>query len=117
MPSPFKGNYGNQPDSVSKPVPKKQRRGRGHGDDEESELIHNSSDDDIDGDSDLVSVSSSPLMKPMITDRSVSRLQSECLSASSSQLKESIFLCSCYPRHSFFLSFEKDLDTVSFCSE
>lgn len=75
MSSPFLGNYGNQPDTVSKPV-KRQKKGRGHGDDEQAELIHNSSDDEIDGDSDLVSVSSTPLMKPMITDRSVSRVQS-----------------------------------------
>lgn len=75
MLSPFLGNYGNQLDGASKPV-KRKKKGRGEGDDEESELIHNSSDEEPEEDSDLVSVSSTPVMKPVITDRSVSREQS-----------------------------------------
>ncbi|XP_060773958.1 otoferlin isoform X1 [Neoarius graeffei] len=61
------GNYGNQLDGASKPV-KRKKKGRGEGDDEESELIHNSSDEEPEEDSDLVSVSSTPVMKPVITD-------------------------------------------------
>ncbi|XP_053469548.1 otoferlin isoform X2 [Ictalurus furcatus] len=61
------GNYGNQIDGVSKPVIKK-KRGKGQGEDEESELIHNSSDEEAEEDSDLASVSSTPPMKPMVTD-------------------------------------------------
>uniref|UniRef100_A0A673YZL2 Otoferlin n=1 Tax=Salmo trutta TaxID=8032 RepID=A0A673YZL2_SALTR len=45
--------------------------GGGESDEEESELIQqNSSEDEADDDGDLVSVSSSPPMKPVITDRS-----------------------------------------------
>ncbi|KAF4082507.1 hypothetical protein AMELA_G00152170 [Ameiurus melas] len=61
------GNYGNQLDGVSKPVIKK-KRGKGQGEDEESELIHNSSDEEAEEDGDLASVSSTPPMKPMVTD-------------------------------------------------
>ncbi|KAK3542372.1 hypothetical protein QTP86_025854 [Hemibagrus guttatus] len=61
------GNYGNQIDGVSKPV-KKKKKGKGDGDDEESELIHNSSDEEAEEDGELASVSSSPPMKPVITD-------------------------------------------------
>lgn len=74
MPSPFLGNYGNQIDGVSKPVIKK-KKGKGQGEDEESELIHNSSDEEAEEDGDLASVSSTPPMKPMVTDRSVSQEQ------------------------------------------
>ncbi|XP_058234536.1 otoferlin isoform X1 [Hemibagrus wyckioides] len=61
------GNYGNQIDGVSKPV-KKKKKGKGDGDDEESELIHNSSDEEAEEDGELASVSSTPPMKPVITD-------------------------------------------------
>ncbi|XP_017311712.1 otoferlin isoform X2 [Ictalurus punctatus] len=61
------GNYGNQIDGVSKPVIKK-KKGKGQGEDEESELIHNSSDEEAEEDGDLASVSSTPPMKPMVTD-------------------------------------------------
>lgn len=74
MRSYFLGNYGNQPEGTSKPV-KQQKKGKGRGDDEESELIHNSSDEEAEGDGDLVSVSSTPPLKPVITDRSVSGVQ------------------------------------------
>uniref|UniRef100_A0A8C1KH58 Otoferlin n=2 Tax=Cyprinus carpio TaxID=7962 RepID=A0A8C1KH58_CYPCA len=41
----------------------------GDGDDEESELIHGSSDEEVDDGGDMTSVSSTPPMKPVITDR------------------------------------------------
>uniref|UniRef100_A0A8C7SCV4 Otoferlin n=1 Tax=Oncorhynchus mykiss TaxID=8022 RepID=A0A8C7SCV4_ONCMY len=66
------GNYGNQIDGVSKPTAakKKKKEGGGESDEEESELIQqNSSEDEADDDGDLVSVSSTPPMKPVITDR------------------------------------------------
>lgn len=65
------GNYGNQIDGVSKPSSAKSKKKDGENEEEESELIQNSSDDEADEDRDLVSVSSTPLMKPVITDRSV----------------------------------------------
>ncbi|KAI5610946.1 otoferlin isoform X12 [Silurus asotus] len=61
------GNYGNQIDGVSKPV-KKKKRGKGDGDSEESELIHNSSEEENDEDGDVAFLSSTPLMKPVVTD-------------------------------------------------
>lgn len=64
------GNYGNQLDGVSKPSSAKSKKKDGESDEEESELIQNSSDDDADEDGDLASVSSTPVMKPVITDRS-----------------------------------------------
>ncbi|KAG9347678.1 hypothetical protein JZ751_005251 [Albula glossodonta] len=64
------GNYGNQIDGVSKPVSKKKKKKEsGESDEEDSELIQNSSDDEAEDDGDLVSVSSTPPMKPVITDR------------------------------------------------
>ncbi|XP_008294276.1 otoferlin isoform X2 [Stegastes partitus] len=63
------GNYGNQIDGVSKPSMSKRKKKDGESEEEESELIQNSSEDEADEDSDLVSVSSTPLMKPVITDR------------------------------------------------
>lgn len=68
------GNYGNQIDGLSKPSSAKGKKKNGEGDEEESELIQNSSDDDADEDGDLMSVSSTPVMKPVITDRSGPRL-------------------------------------------
>lgn len=65
------GNYGNQIDGVSKPSSAKSKKKDGENEEEECELIQNSSDDEADEDRDLVSVSSTPLMKPVITDRSV----------------------------------------------
>ncbi|XP_072134947.1 otoferlin [Mobula birostris] len=62
------GNYGNQIDGLSKPTIRK-KRGGGDGDEEESELLQNSSEDEADDDGDLVSVSCTPPMKPVITDR------------------------------------------------
>ncbi|XP_074471831.1 otoferlin isoform X6 [Sebastes fasciatus] len=63
------GNYGNQIDGVSKPLSAKKKKKDGENEEEESELIQNSSDEEADEDADLVSVSSTPPMKPVITDR------------------------------------------------
>ncbi|XP_051629726.1 otoferlin [Manacus candei] len=60
------GNYGNQVDGVDKPVRRRRKEG---GDEEESELLQNSSEEEGDEDGELVSVSSSPPMKPLVTDR------------------------------------------------
>ncbi|KAM7395295.1 hypothetical protein PAMA_006863 [Pampus argenteus] len=62
------GNYGNQIDGVSKPSSAKKKKKDVENEEEESELIQNSSEDEADDDGDLVSVSSTPLMKPVITD-------------------------------------------------
>uniref|UniRef100_A0A8C4HRH6 Otoferlin n=1 Tax=Dicentrarchus labrax TaxID=13489 RepID=A0A8C4HRH6_DICLA len=58
------GNYGNQIDGVSKPSSAKKKKKDGESEEEENELIQNSSEDEADEDGDLVSVSSTPLMKP-----------------------------------------------------
>uniref|UniRef100_A0AAY4D3E6 Otoferlin n=1 Tax=Denticeps clupeoides TaxID=299321 RepID=A0AAY4D3E6_9TELE len=65
------GNYGNQLDGVSKPTgaKKKKKEGGTESEEDESELIQNSSDEEVEEDGDLVSVSSTPLLKPVITDR------------------------------------------------
>ncbi|XP_061097986.1 otoferlin [Conger conger] len=64
------GNYGNQIDGVSKPAStKKKKKDGGESEEEESELIQNSSEEEADDDGDLMSVSSTPPMKPVITDR------------------------------------------------
>lgn len=62
------GNYGNQIDGMNKPVLRRKKEG-GDGDEEESELLHNSSEDEADEDGEMVSVSSSQPMKPLVTDR------------------------------------------------
>ncbi|XP_071273262.1 otoferlin isoform X4 [Agelaius tricolor] len=62
------GNYGNQVDGSSKPLLRRKKEG-GDGDEEESELLQNSSDDEVGEDGELVSVSSSQPMKPLVTDR------------------------------------------------
>lgn len=65
------GNYGNQIDGVNRPASaKKKKEGGGESEEEESELIHNSSDEEAEDDGDLMSVPSTPPMKPVITDRS-----------------------------------------------
>lgn len=64
------GNYGNQIDGVSKPSSAKKKKKDGENEEEENELIQNSSEDEADEESDLVSVSCTPPMKPVITDRS-----------------------------------------------
>ncbi|XP_063278910.1 otoferlin isoform X1 [Prinia subflava] len=62
------GNYGNQVDGCSKPLLRRKKEG-GDGDEEESELLQNSSEDEGGEDGELVSVSSSQPMKPLVTDR------------------------------------------------
>lgn len=64
------GNYGNQVDGVSKSSTAKKRKKDGENEDEENELIQNSSEDEAEEDSNITSVSSTPPMKPFITDRS-----------------------------------------------
>ncbi|XP_036066305.1 otoferlin isoform X6 [Oryzias melastigma] len=64
------GNYGNQIDGVSKSAAAKKKKKDGESEDEENELILNSSEDEGEEDGDLVSVSTTPLMRPVITDRS-----------------------------------------------
>ncbi|XP_029984053.1 otoferlin isoform X6 [Sphaeramia orbicularis] len=63
------GNYGNQIDGVSRTASSKKKKKDGENEEEENELIQNSSEDEADEEGDLVSVSSTPLMKPVITDR------------------------------------------------
>ncbi|KAM9156400.1 LOW QUALITY PROTEIN: otoferlin [Pangshura tecta] len=64
------GNYGNQLDGTAKPSLKKKKEG-GDNEQEDSELLQHSSEDEADDDGELVSVSSTPPMKPLITDRQV----------------------------------------------
>ncbi|XP_041419577.1 otoferlin isoform X3 [Xenopus laevis] len=61
------GNYGNEIDGVSKPMRK--RKEGGNGVEDETELLQNSSDDEADEDGEVLSISSTPAMKPLITDR------------------------------------------------
>ncbi|KAM9433738.1 otoferlin-like isoform 1-T1 [Salvelinus alpinus] len=63
------GNYGSEIDGVTKPKSSSGKKSGGDGDEEESELIQGSSDEEEGDDNDLVSVSSTPPMKPVITDR------------------------------------------------
>ncbi|MCJ8736710.1 hypothetical protein PDJAM_G00015680 [Pangasius djambal] len=60
------GNYGSDVDIPTKPITKKSKKGEG---DEESELIQASSDEEVADDGELASVSTTPPMKPVITDR------------------------------------------------
>ncbi|XP_069829285.1 otoferlin isoform X8 [Dendropsophus ebraccatus] len=61
------GNYGNQVDGTTRPGLRKKKEG-GDGE-EETELLQNSSEDEADDDGEMQSVSSTPPMKPFITDR------------------------------------------------
>ncbi|XP_006835281.1 PREDICTED: otoferlin isoform X3 [Chrysochloris asiatica] len=61
------GNYGNEVDGLSRP--QRTRPRKEPGDEEEVDLIQNSSDDEGDEGGDLASVSSTPPMRPQITDR------------------------------------------------
>uniref|UniRef100_A0A1A7XN40 Otoferlin n=2 Tax=Iconisemion striatum TaxID=60296 RepID=A0A1A7XN40_9TELE len=63
------GNYGNQIDGVSKSSVLKKKRKDGENEEEENELIQNSSEDEAEEEGDVLSVSSTPPMKPFITDR------------------------------------------------
>ncbi|KAJ8288612.1 hypothetical protein COCON_G00012710 [Conger conger] len=62
------GNYGNEIDGVTKPKLGRKKKDGG-GSDEESDLIQGSSDEETEDDRDLVSVSTTPAMRPVITDR------------------------------------------------
>ncbi|XP_077345125.1 otoferlin isoform X14 [Lithobates pipiens] len=62
------GNYGNQVDGTTRPSLRKKKEG-GDGVEEETELLQNSSEDEAEDDGEMQSVSSSPPMKPFITDR------------------------------------------------
>ncbi|XP_072313080.1 otoferlin-like, partial [Eucyclogobius newberryi] len=59
------GYYGNEADSVIQPKSK----GKKDGDEEETELINQSSDEEMEDDGDFQSVSVTPPMKPVVTDR------------------------------------------------
>ncbi|XP_030883530.1 otoferlin [Leptonychotes weddellii] len=61
------GNYGNEVDGLFRP--QRPRPQKEPGDEEEVDLIQNSSDDEADEGGDLASVSSTPPMRPQITDR------------------------------------------------
>ncbi|XP_069925439.1 otoferlin [Oryctolagus cuniculus] len=61
------GNYGNEVDGLSRP--RRPRPRKEPGDEEEVDLIQNSSDDEADDSGDLACVSSTPPMRPQITDR------------------------------------------------
>ncbi|XP_061563488.1 otoferlin isoform X8 [Cololabis saira] len=63
------GNYGNQIDGVNKSSSRKKKKKDGDDEEDEDELIQNSSEDEADEDGDLASVSSTPFMRPVITDR------------------------------------------------
>ncbi|XP_061126606.1 otoferlin isoform X4 [Syngnathus typhle] len=63
------GNYGNQIDGTSKPSLSRKKKKDDENDDEDSELIQNSSEDEADEESDLESVSCTPHVRPVITDR------------------------------------------------
>ncbi|XP_059749404.1 otoferlin isoform X2 [Balaenoptera ricei] len=63
------GNYGNEVDGLSRPQRSRPRPRKEPGDEEEVDLIQKSSDDETDEGGDLPSVSSSPPMRPQITDR------------------------------------------------
>uniref|UniRef100_A0A3B4BFR6 C2 domain-containing protein n=1 Tax=Periophthalmus magnuspinnatus TaxID=409849 RepID=A0A3B4BFR6_9GOBI len=63
------GNYGNQIDGISnRPSPKKKKKD-GESEEEENELIQNSSEEEGEEEGDLTSVSTTPPMRPVITDR------------------------------------------------
>ncbi|XP_077147936.1 otoferlin isoform X12 [Ranitomeya variabilis] len=62
------GNYGNQVDGTTRPRMRRKKEGA-DGAEEETELIQNSSEDEADEDGEMLSVSSTPALKPFITDR------------------------------------------------
>ncbi|XP_067328092.1 otoferlin isoform X4 [Anolis sagrei] len=63
------GNYGNEIDGMSKPVIKKKKEGGGDGNEEESELLQNESEEEGGDEGEFISVSVTPPMKPLVTDR------------------------------------------------
>uniref|UniRef100_A0A670HYT0 Otoferlin n=1 Tax=Podarcis muralis TaxID=64176 RepID=A0A670HYT0_PODMU len=63
------GNYGNEIDGMSRPMIKKKKDSGGDGNEEESQLLENESDEESTDDGEFVSISSSPPLRPLITDR------------------------------------------------
>ncbi|XP_062825265.1 otoferlin isoform X4 [Anolis carolinensis] len=63
------GNYGNEIDGMSKPVIRKKKEGGGDGNEEESELLQNESEEEGGDEGEFISVSVTPPMKPLVTDR------------------------------------------------
>ncbi|XP_024408780.2 otoferlin isoform X4 [Desmodus rotundus] len=63
------GNYGNEIDGLSRPQRPRARARKEPGDEEEVDLIQNSSDDETEEGGDLASISSTPPMRPQVTDR------------------------------------------------
>ncbi|XP_061559537.1 otoferlin isoform X4 [Phycodurus eques] len=63
------GNYGNQIDGTSGPSSSRKKKKDGESDEEDSGLIQNSSEDEADEESHLESVSCTPPVKPVVTDR------------------------------------------------
>ncbi|KAK2092190.1 hypothetical protein P7K49_028718 [Saguinus oedipus] len=61
------GNYGNEVDGLARP--QRPRPRKEPGDEEEVDLIQNSSEDEASDGGDLASVSSTPPMRPQVTDR------------------------------------------------
>ncbi|XP_036922416.1 otoferlin isoform X4 [Sturnira hondurensis] len=61
------GNYGNEIDGLSRP--QRPRPRKEPGDEEEVDLIQNSSDEETEEGGDLASISSTPPMRPQVTDR------------------------------------------------
>lgn len=103
------GNYGNQIDGVSKPSSAKKKKKDGENEEEENELIQNSSEDEADEESDLVSVSCTPPMKPVITDRSG-------VAGARSRLVRKLFVitCSCSLVYHVIIKVCKTMDQVIF---
>ncbi|KAL2098893.1 hypothetical protein ACEWY4_005373 [Coilia grayii] len=62
------GYYGSESDGPIKPKSRRKKKG-GDSDEEETDLIQGSSDEEVEDDGDLVSVATTPPMKPLITDR------------------------------------------------
>ncbi|KAH0622939.1 hypothetical protein JD844_025874 [Phrynosoma platyrhinos] len=63
-----KGNYGNEIDGMCRPTIRKKKEGA-DGNEEESELLQNESEEEGGDDGEFVSVSTTPPMRPLITDR------------------------------------------------
>ncbi|KAJ7341375.1 hypothetical protein JRQ81_005398 [Phrynocephalus forsythii] len=63
------GNYGNEIDGISKPPIKRKKEGGDGGNEEESELLQNESEEEGADDGEFVSISTSPPLRPLITDR------------------------------------------------
>lgn len=94
------GNYGNEVDGMSRPLRPRPRKEPG--DEEEVDLIQNSSDDEGDEAGDLASVSSTPPMRPQITDRWASLAHPQVALALTSQIpRPQPLSASCPPQELF----------------